>query len=81
MPISPRTASHHVQANAYLSPPNAAGLNPHRDLHDVIVVQLEGDKCWDVEGLGEVRLGEGDVLYLPAGRDTRPGRSTTTACT
>ena len=27
----------------------------------------EGDKCWDVEGLGEVRLGEGDVLYLPAG--------------
>lgn len=59
--------SHAVQANAYLTPPGAAGLAAHRDEHDVIVVQLEGQKAWEIEGLGHVDLTPGDVLYLPRG--------------
>lgn len=37
-----------IQVNAYLSPPNARGLNIHFDYHDVIVVQLAGSKRWRV---------------------------------
>ena len=58
---------HAVQANAYLSPPSAAGLAPHADTHDVIVLQVVGSKQWDVDGLGDVTLAAGDVAYLPAG--------------
>ena len=60
--------SHAVQANAYLSPGDGAkGLGRHADVHDVFVVQLDGAKCWDVEGLDELRLEAGDVLYIPSG--------------
>jgi lysine-specific demethylase/histidyl-hydroxylase NO66 len=59
---------HNVQANAYLSPgAGARGLGRHADQHDVFVLQVEGDKRWDVEGLGEVTLQPGDVLYMPRG--------------
>lgn len=58
---------HAVQANAYLSPPSAAGLAPHADTHDVVVLQAHGSKQWDVAGLGDVTLAAGDVAYLPAG--------------
>lgn len=40
-----------VHANAYLTPPRAAGLPPHYDTHDVFVVQLEGEKRW---ALGQI---------------------------
>ena len=43
-----------LQANAYLTPANASGLAPHRDAHDVIVLQLHGSKQWHVEHLGDV---------------------------
>lgn len=59
--------SHPVQTNAYLSPPGASALARHSDRHDVFVVQLEGSKSWDVEGLGPLHLVEGDVLYIPRG--------------
>lgn len=59
--------SHPVQVNAYLTPPGAAGLAAHADGHDVIAVQLHGTKAWTVDGLGELELGPGDSLYLPAG--------------
>lgn len=59
--------SHPVQANAYLTPPGAAGLAPHADRHDVIVCQLHGTKSWDVDGLGELTLTPGDRLFVPAG--------------
>ena len=59
--------SHPVQVNAYLTPPGAAGLAPHSDGHDVLAVQLHGSKAWTVDGLGELELVAGDVLYLPAG--------------
>ena len=59
--------SHRVQANAYLTPPGATGLAPHSDGHDVIVLQLEGTKRWSIESLGDIELGAGDTLYIPAG--------------
>jgi mannose-6-phosphate isomerase-like protein (cupin superfamily) len=64
-------ASHPVQANAYLTPAGAAGLAPHADRHDVLVLQLHGTKAWDVEGLGGITLGPGDTLYIPAGCEHR----------
>jgi len=60
---------HPVQINAYLTPSDAAGLRTHRDEHDVFVVQADGCKHWTVEGLGDVELRRGDVLYIPAGCD------------
>ncbi len=58
--------SHRAQANAYLSPPGATGLRHHADTHEVLVMQVEGVKAWQVDGLGELTLRAGDVLYLPA---------------
>ena len=60
---------HPVQINAYLTPRSASGLRTHRDEHDVFVVQLDGAKEWTVDGLGDVVLEPGDVLYIPAGCD------------
>lgn len=62
-----REISHPVQANAYLTPGGAAGLSAHADDHDVFVVQSVGTKRWDIEGIGQIELRCGDVLYLPAG--------------
>ncbi|CAN5864722.1 hypothetical protein BH23ACT2_BH23ACT2_13100 [soil metagenome] len=39
---------HAVQANAYLTPPGAAGLAAHHDTHDVFVLQVTGAKSWVV---------------------------------
>lgn len=39
---------HAVQANAYLTPPGAAGLAAHHDTHDVFVLQVHGSKRWTV---------------------------------
>lgn len=58
---------HPVQINAYLTPSNAAGLRAHSDDHDVLVMQVDGTKRWSVDGLGDVHLHPGDVLYVPAG--------------
>ncbi len=41
-----RALTHPVQANAYLTPPSAAGLDVHHDTHDVFVLQLHGRKQW-----------------------------------
>jgi bifunctional lysine-specific demethylase and histidyl-hydroxylase NO66 len=65
------TLTHRVQANAYLTPPVAQGLDLHGDPHDVFAVQTHGVKRWVVEASGqprwELELRPGDVLYLPAG--------------
>jgi len=69
------TLTHPVQANAYLTPPIAQGLNLHEDPHDVFAVQTYGTKRWVVHPPGNVpadevwdlQLEPGDVLYLPAG--------------
>jgi bifunctional lysine-specific demethylase and histidyl-hydroxylase NO66 len=65
------TLTHRVQANAYLTPPVAQGLDLHGDPHDVFALQTHGVKRWVVEPPDEPRweleLEPGDVLYLPAG--------------
>jgi hypothetical protein len=40
--------AHPVQANAYLTPPTAAGLSVHADAHDVLVLHTHGRKQWVV---------------------------------
>ena len=60
--------SHTVQANAYLSPGGGAkGLGRHADEHDVFVLQIDGAKQWDIDGLGAFTMTAGDVLYMPRG--------------
>jgi len=39
---------HPVQANAYITPPDAQGFEPHYDVHDVFVLQAAGQKRWTV---------------------------------
>ena len=38
--------SAHVQTNLYLTPANAQGFRTHYDNHDVLVVQIAGEKRW-----------------------------------
>lgn len=40
--------THPVQANAYVTPPSAAGLDVHHDTHDVLALQVHGGKHWVV---------------------------------
>jgi hypothetical protein len=37
---------HPVQANAYITPPTSRGFDPHYDVHDVFVLQVQGEKRW-----------------------------------
>jgi hypothetical protein len=37
---------HAVQANIYLTPPGAQGFRVHYDTHDVLVLQVSGEKRW-----------------------------------
>jgi len=39
---------HPVQANAYVTPPQNTGFSDHYDVHDVFVVQIEGEKRWRI---------------------------------
>lgn len=39
---------HPVQANAYITPPDSRGFDPHYDVHDVFVLQAAGQKRWIV---------------------------------
>jgi bifunctional lysine-specific demethylase and histidyl-hydroxylase NO66 len=66
------TLTHPTQANAYLTPPVAQGLDLHADPHDVFAVQTHGSKRWvvhppDGSEPWDLELRPGDVLYLPAG--------------
>jgi hypothetical protein len=40
-----------AQVNVYLTTGQAAGFQLHWDDHDVIIVQLDGEKSWEVRGL------------------------------
>ncbi|WP_052669080.1 cupin domain-containing protein [Nitriliruptor alkaliphilus] len=64
--------THPVQANAYLTPPVAQGLDLHADPHDVFAIQTHGVKRWvvhppDGSEPWDLEVRAGDVLYLPAG--------------
>jgi hypothetical protein len=37
---------HGAQANIYLTPPGAQGFRVHYDTHDVLVLQVQGEKRW-----------------------------------
>ena len=37
-----------VQANVFLTPPGSSGFRPHYDTHEVLVLQLEGEKHWNI---------------------------------
>ena len=39
---------HPVQANAYVTPPQNQGFSDHYDVHDVFVLQIEGEKRWPI---------------------------------
>ena len=39
---------HPVQANAYVTPAQSQGFGDHYDVHDVLVVQVAGEKHWRV---------------------------------
>jgi ribosomal protein L16 Arg81 hydroxylase len=39
---------HPVQANAYVTPPQNQGFSNHYDVHDVFVLQTEGEKQWTI---------------------------------
>jgi ribosomal protein L16 Arg81 hydroxylase len=39
---------HPVQANAYVTPPQNQGFGAHYDVHDVFVLQIEGEKRWRI---------------------------------
>jgi bifunctional lysine-specific demethylase and histidyl-hydroxylase NO66 len=39
---------HPVQANAYITPPQNQGFGAHYDVHDVFVLQIEGEKRWRI---------------------------------
>ncbi|WP_345716139.1 cupin domain-containing protein [Angustibacter luteus] len=39
---------HPVQANAYVTPPQSQGFDDHYDVHDVFVLQVEGEKRWRI---------------------------------
>jgi hypothetical protein len=39
---------HAVQSNIYLTPPGAQGFRIHYDTHDVVILQVQGEKLWRV---------------------------------
>ena len=39
---------HPVQANAYVTPPQNQGFSNHYDVHDVFVLQIAGEKRWQI---------------------------------
>ena len=39
---------HPVQANAYVTPPQNQGFSDHYDVHDVFVLQIDGEKRWSI---------------------------------
>jgi len=64
--------SHCVHANAYLTPAECKGVGKHHDEHDVVIVQLNGCKIWNVcdpySGVEKkYSLTVGDILYVPKG--------------
>ncbi|MDP3415586.1 cupin domain-containing protein [Falsiroseomonas sp.] len=56
---------HAVQANIYLTPPGAQGFRMHYDTHDVLVLQVEGEKAW--------RIWPGQPFPNPTRRTPWPG--------
>lgn len=56
-----------VQVNAYLTTNDAAGFRLHWDDHDVLIVQLAGEKQWEVRNASRAA-----PLYRDVGRNDEP---------
>ncbi|MES1260788.1 MAG: cupin domain-containing protein, partial [Acidobacteriota bacterium] len=60
-----------VQGNVYITPPGAQGFSRHSDDHDVLVLQIHGNKTWrlipEPDRIISIELNEGDFLYIPRG--------------
>jgi Cupin superfamily protein len=54
-----------VQVNTYLTTNDAAGFSLHWDDHDVVIVQIAGEKSWEVRGTSRP---------LPMYQDAEPNR-------
>lgn len=54
-----------VQVNTYLTTNDAAGFSLHWDDHDVVIVQISGEKSWEVRGASRP---------VPMYRDAEPNR-------
>lgn len=47
--------SFNVELNVYLTPPNAQGFSAHFDTHSVFILQLAGNKSWQLHGTRPVQ--------------------------
>lgn len=59
-----------ININAYWSPPRVEmGLAPHRDPYDIVVVQLAGEKRWNLfeDPPRQMMVQAGDRFHLPRG--------------
>ncbi|MDR7304307.1 cupin domain-containing protein [Haloactinomyces albus] len=73
------TLGHQCQVNAYITPPDSRGFQPHSDTHDVFVLQAFGRKTWQIwpapgeEGADDeqaatnVEMEPGTAVYMPTG--------------
>lgn len=57
---------HSIHANAYLTPGRASGFPPHYDAHEVLVLQLAGRKCWQINE-PTVKLPHSEHRFKPEG--------------
>ncbi|MFE7558527.1 JmjC domain-containing protein [Kitasatospora sp. NPDC057500] len=65
-----------VQVNAYLTTQDASGFNLHWDDHDVIIVQLAGEKSWEVRGASRTA-----PMYRDAAPNSEPSEQSVWAGT
>jgi len=56
-----------VQVNTYLTTSDAEGFSLHWDDHDVVIVQIAGEKTWEVRGLSRSA-----PMYIDAARNQTP---------
>lgn len=62
-----------VSMNLYHSGPQAVALNRHYDKYDVLVLQIEGEKEWEIasecdnQTYSNITMKVGDLLYIPHG--------------
>ena len=60
------TECHHtVGANLYLTPRSAQGFRPHVDSHDVLILQIHGEKSWRVGATPARQLPTAEIANEP----------------
>ncbi|WP_037364670.1 JmjC domain-containing protein [Amycolatopsis orientalis] len=59
-----------VQVNTYLTTNDAAGFSLHWDDHDVVIVQIAGEKSWEVRGASRLA-----PMYRDAEANTAPSEN------